>query len=103
MSGLPSPVEVRALSPFHLGCLRALHDLDLLNRVQVTSSVSGGAVISAMYTYSSDPFQVFDRARCRALTSWTLPRHPSRDVQSGLDLKSTDIPRKHIVHASYSA
>ena len=45
---------------FHLGCLRALHDLDLLSRVQVISSVSGGSVISAMYAYSSDSFQEFD-------------------------------------------
>ena len=45
---------------FHLGCLRALHDLDLLNRIQVISSVSGGSVISAMYAYSSDSFREFD-------------------------------------------
>ena len=46
---------------FHLGCLRALHDLDLLSRVQVISSVSGGSVISAMYAYSNDPFPEFER------------------------------------------
>lgn len=45
---------------FHLGCLRALHDLDLLDRVQVISSVSGGSIISAMYAYSSKSFQEFD-------------------------------------------
>lgn len=45
---------------FHLGCLRALHDLDLLNRVQVISSVSGGSVIAAMYAYSSDSFRELD-------------------------------------------
>ena len=45
---------------FHLGCLRALHDLDLLSRVQVISSVSGGSVIAAMYAYSSDSFREFD-------------------------------------------
>lgn len=45
---------------FHLGCLRALHDLDLLDRVQVISSVSGGSVISAMYAYSNEPFQEFE-------------------------------------------
>ena len=46
---------------FHLGCLRALHDLNLLSRVQVISSVSGGSIISAMYAYSSDSFREFDR------------------------------------------
>ena len=45
---------------FHLGCLRALHDLELLGRVQVMSSVSGGSVISAMYAYSREPFREFD-------------------------------------------
>ncbi len=45
---------------FHLGCLRALHDLNLLDRVQVISSVSGGSVISAMYAYSNEPFQEFE-------------------------------------------
>ncbi len=45
---------------FHLGCLRALHDLGLLRRLQVISSVSGGSVISAMYAYSNDSFSEFD-------------------------------------------
>ena len=45
---------------FHLGCLRALHDLGLLNRVQAVSSVSGGSVIAAMYAYSNDSFREFD-------------------------------------------
>ena len=45
---------------FHLGCLRALHDLDLLGRVQILSSVSGGSIIAAMYAYSSDSFSGFD-------------------------------------------
>ena len=45
---------------FHLGCLRALHDLGLLDRIQVISSVSGGSVISAMYAYSDDPFPEFE-------------------------------------------
>ena len=45
---------------FHLGCLRALNDLRLLNRVHVMSSVSGGSVIAAMYAYSTGSFQEFD-------------------------------------------
>ena len=67
----PSPVKTRdvglALSgggsravAFHLGCLRALNDLGLLDRLQVVSSVSGGSVISAMYAYSSESFSDFD-------------------------------------------
>ena len=45
---------------FHLGCLRALRDLDLLKRLQVLSSVSGGSVVSAMYAYSNGAFEEFD-------------------------------------------
>jgi NTE family protein len=37
---------------FHLGCLRALHDLDLLEKVGVLSTISGGSVIGAYYAYS---------------------------------------------------
>lgn len=45
---------------FHLGCLRALHDLGLLRQLQVISSVSGGSVIAAMYAYSNGSFLEFD-------------------------------------------
>jgi Patatin-like phospholipase len=34
---------------FHLGCLRALHDLGILPQVKVLSTVSGGA-LSAVFT-----------------------------------------------------
>ncbi|MBL9170807.1 MAG: patatin-like phospholipase family protein [Verrucomicrobiales bacterium] len=37
---------------FHLGCLRALDDLELLERVGVLSTISGGSVIGAYYAYS---------------------------------------------------
>ncbi|MCY3941823.1 MAG: patatin-like phospholipase family protein [Gammaproteobacteria bacterium] len=45
---------------FHLGCFRALHDLRLLDRVQVVSSVSGGSVIGGIYAYGSNSFEEFD-------------------------------------------
>lgn len=37
---------------FHLGCLRALDDLELLEKVGVLSTISGGSVIGAYYAYS---------------------------------------------------
>ena len=64
---------------FHLGCLRALHDLNLLSRVHVISSVSGGSVISAMYAYSNDSFREFD-ARIVELLSGGLHRDIFREV-----------------------
>ena len=51
---------------FHLGCLRALHDRGVLDRLQVVSGVSGGAVMTAAWAYSDDEFLAFD-ARIVAL------------------------------------
>ena len=46
---------------FHLGCLRALHELGILPKVQVLSTVSGGSVIGALYALSHKPFPVFEK------------------------------------------
>ena len=45
---------------FHLGCLRALHERDVLERVELLSGVSGGAIIGALYAYRDVPFEQFD-------------------------------------------
>lgn len=45
---------------FHLGALRALQDLNLLDRVTVISTVSGGSVIGALYRYGNGTFADFD-------------------------------------------
>ncbi len=37
---------------FHLGCLRALNDVRLLDQVGVLSTISGGSVIGAYYAYT---------------------------------------------------
>ncbi len=59
---------------FHLGCLRALNDRELLNRLDVISSVSGGSVIAALYTYSDCSFSEFEQRVVNLL-------------KSGIDLK----------------
>lgn len=46
---------------FHLGCLRALHDRDLLKKVKVISTVSGGSVIGACFAYLDVEFAEFDK------------------------------------------
>jgi NTE family protein len=51
---------------FHLGCMRALHDRSLLERVAVLSTVSGGSVIGACWAYWDCDFAEFDR-RMRSL------------------------------------
>lgn len=46
---------------FHLGCLRALHELGILDRVQVLSTASGGSVIGALYASHEGDFSAFDK------------------------------------------
>jgi NTE family protein len=46
---------------FHLGCLRALHDRGILQKVELLSGVSGGSVIGALYAYSDEPFAAFEQ------------------------------------------
>ena len=45
---------------FHLGCMRALHKLGILDRVNVLSSVSGGSFIAALYAYYDESFEDFE-------------------------------------------
>jgi len=45
---------------FHLGCLRALHDFNLLDRVEVVSAISGGALLAATWAYGPPQFTDFD-------------------------------------------
>lgn len=45
---------------FGLGCLRALHDRDLLRHVTVISGISGGSLLAALYAYGPEPFDEFE-------------------------------------------
>jgi len=45
---------------FHLGCLRTLNQLGLLQRCRVLSTVSGGSMIGAMYVTHSGSFEEFE-------------------------------------------
>ena len=46
---------------FHLGCLRALNDVGLLQKIGVLSTISGGSVIGAYYAYSPEKsFEEFE-------------------------------------------
>ncbi|MCY4283980.1 MAG: patatin-like phospholipase family protein [Thiotrichales bacterium] len=46
---------------FHLGTLRALEDLKLLDEVDIISGVSGGSVLTGLVGYTEDPFDAIDR------------------------------------------
>ncbi len=62
---------------FHLGCLRALHDRNILCKVSVLSTVSGGSVIGACWAYRKETFPEFDRhivAVLRRSLQWDIVR-----------------------------
>ena len=46
---------------FHLGTLRALEDLKLLDEVDIVSGVSGGSVMTGLFGYTEAPFADIDR------------------------------------------
>jgi NTE family protein len=59
---------------FHLGCLRALHELGILQRVKILSTVSGGSVIGALYAATDKPFPEFEnRVRAALKRGLALP------------------------------
>ena len=75
---------------FHLGCLRALNRLGLLDRVAVLSTVSGGSVIGAyfqahFYTQGGD-FAAFE-AKIRELLSHGLVVPMRRKLFSALGIR----------------
>ena len=67
---------------FHLGCLRALHDRGLLDRVHLISAVSGGSLLAAMYAYSTEEFDEFDTRVVELLRRGITPRVVRRAVFS---------------------
>ncbi len=54
---------------FHLGTLRALEDLGLLDEVDVVSGVSGGSVMTGLLGYTEAPFADIDCKAVRFLRS----------------------------------
>lgn len=51
---------------FHLGCMRALHDLGILQQVSTITAVSGGSVLAGIYCSYPGDFEAFE-ARTREL------------------------------------
>ncbi len=57
---------------YHLGCLRALNDLGLLDEVEVISGVSGGSIMAAILGYTDDHFDEVDKKAVRFLKKGLL-------------------------------
>lgn len=76
---------------FHLGCLRALHDHDVLERVNVVTGVSGGALLSAVWAYGPRRFDEFEANVTELLhrgLQWALVRRILNPVAIGRSLVS---------------
>jgi NTE family protein len=74
---------------FHLGCLRALHDRGVLDRVSVVSAVSGGSVLAALYAYGAHAdFAAFDEAVVDLLRHGLAARIARRTLLSPLALRA---------------
>ena len=57
---------------FHLGCLRALHELGILQQVSTMSAVSGGSVIAGIYCSHPGDFVAFERQMREVLSQGFL-------------------------------
>ncbi len=71
---------------FHLGCLRALNRLGLLDKVVVLSTVSGGSVIGAYYQAHQGDFAAFE-AKIREILARGLARPMLQKLFSPLGLR----------------
>jgi len=60
---------------FHLGTLKKLYELDILNTVDKISSISGGSIIGAFYCYYNKPFVEFENEIRKVLNSKSVIRN----------------------------
>ena len=57
---------------YHIGTLRALHRLGILNKVDVISSVSGGSITAAYYALNKDNYEDFEKGFTQSLSKGVL-------------------------------
>lgn len=73
---------------FHLGCLRALHDLKLLQQVNTITAVSGGSVLAGLYCSHPGSFDSFEMKVREVLRRGFVRAALIRAVRSTDGLKS---------------
>ena len=57
---------------YHIGTLRALHHLGLLDNVDVLFSVSGGSITAAYYALHKDDYEDFEQSFIKGLSRGVL-------------------------------
>ena len=57
---------------YHIGTLRALNKLGVLNNVDVISSVSGGSITAAYYTLNKDCYESFEKSFIKKLQTGVM-------------------------------
>lgn len=62
-------------SAFHIGTLRALHKMNLIDKVDVLSTISGGSITGAYYCLFKGDFAAFEAAIIQKLQSCNLIRY----------------------------
>ena len=59
---------------FHLGTLKKLHEMGVLDKVNVISSISGGSIVAAAYSLHKGNFESFEKEFQEKLKKGVIPR-----------------------------
>ena len=81
---------------YHIGTLRALHRLGILNKVDVISSVSGGSITAAYYALNKDNYEDFEKGFIRCLSKSVLWSSFLYLGIAGLFLLGTSVAMSHL-------
>ena len=81
---------------YHIGTLRALHRLGILNKVDVISSVSGGSITAAYYALNKDNYEDFEKGFTQSLSKGVLWLSITYLIIVSILLLATSILLSHI-------
>lgn len=81
---------------YHIGTLRALHRLGILNKVDVISSVSGGSITAAYYALNKDNYEDFEKSFTQSLSKGVLWLSITYLIIVSILLLATSILLSHI-------
>ena len=82
---------------YHIGTLRALHRLGILDKVDVISSVSGGSITAAYYALNKENYEDFEKSFIERLSKGVLWLSVLYLISFALLLSVTTILLSHII------